>query len=113
MPREYGSVKADLQEIIQTWKDALQDSKLTPAEFFHAFSVSLNGLQGLIRDVAGDDAAYATLRSDTSDLIDQYILPIDLPGVGPFLENNFVDPGIRRTALASMDGFRKYIQSTT
>lgn len=111
MPSEhqFGAFKTDLEAIIDSWAKALADNKLSLSEFLHCFAVAAGGLENLAKDVAGDSNAYLQLRADIAVLIDEKITPIDLPNIGPFLENNVVDPTIKKVVLGGLDKFREMV----
>jgi len=93
------SFKENLETVKQRWAEAYADGILCAHDYLLLAADSMEVIEEILRNIAGDDAAFDVLVKDCEWLVQTYIVPIDLTvyKVPPFIERFFIDPQLVST----------------
>lgn len=88
------SFRAELNEAFAAIVSARADARITAAEWLKIVGEFLGAAESAVTGVAADDAGFEQLVRDAETVVQETIIPLDIPGVPPFIENFVVDPQI-------------------
>ena len=84
-----------LEDVLKLGPKILADGKITLPEAFAFFGEVIEAAAEVIHTLEDRQGQFETVVEDCEALFDKYIAPLDIPGVGNWLEKRVVDPLIR------------------
>ena len=84
------ALRNQLESAWQAYVDAKQDGKFTLQEVLQLVTYAGGIVEVAVSQFQGDDDEWDALVADVEYFVEKYVVPWDIPGIGPFFEG-FVD----------------------
>ena len=84
------ALRSQLESAWQAYVDAKEDGKFTLMEGMSIGALIAGIVEVSITQFTGDDDEWEALVADVEYFVETYVVPWDIPGIGPFFET-FVD----------------------
>lgn len=106
MPTKF---KENIDHAADAFVAAVADKRVSPSEGVHLFGDFLKVGEEVAASLAtAEDSVFEEFIADCEKVYDDKIAPIDIPGVGNFIERIAVDPTLRRLIRPACEYARKW-----
>lgn len=100
------SFRQELLETVDAIKEARKDSKLTVSEVIKITGEVAQVVERICVSIGPDDTEFNQLVLDVEWLVETYVVPYDIPFIGPFVERSFVDPQLVNAVRPALEAMR-------
>lgn len=100
------SFRQELMEAVDAIKEAHAGEQWSFPLALKATGEVCGAIERLVQQIGGNDEEFNALVLDCEWLVRTYVVPYDLPFVGPFVESTFIDPQLVNAVRPALDAMR-------